>query len=496
MTTSSLRVAVLQFGSRGDLQPFIPLMSALKAKGVTTEIWVMGKDYGEFVEKFGHAAQVVDTTSPEEFAKLPSVQEAMRTGSTMKVVKAMSEMAKHYGTFIEGVMGFCDAFKPHLVLYTPLTIVVARCIYDKYNIPVCMAPLFPRTPSAHFAPLYLSKIGLDLPCGLNLWLHWKMLAISSKPWLEWIGKSLTNQDLWELFFDPRMPTIGGYSPLLAPPSRDWPSSAKITGFWVVDQDEAVNQFEPEPELQNFLVSGGPPVYMGWGSMVANSPEHMARLAVESAKAAGVRAVVLGGWAKISADALEESELKTYAEQNMLFSSSALPHEWLLPQCSCAVIHGGAGTTGAVLRAGIPCIITPVAVDQFWWARRMGELNVGKGFSKHLNKVSPSELGNAIRAVLSSSTVIENAKKMGVGLKQETGPETAAAIIRELAESSASGAWAAQKKVIAAPQVGFFRCFTSAAQGICTCLSKGWSLEKTEAAGCSSGSNGSSSNDDI
>eukprot|EP00747_Dinoflagellata_sp_TGD_P146162 gnl/TRDRNA2_/TRDRNA2_176661_c2_seq1.p1 gnl/TRDRNA2_/TRDRNA2_176661_c2~~gnl/TRDRNA2_/TRDRNA2_176661_c2_seq1.p1 ORF type:complete len:237 (+),score=36.93 gnl/TRDRNA2_/TRDRNA2_176661_c2_seq1:104-712(+) len=193
---------------------------------------------------------------------------------------------------------------------------------------------------------------------------------------------------------------------------------------------------------------------------------MARFAVESAKAAGVRVVVLGGWAKISGEALQDSELKTYAKQNVLFSASSLPHEWLLPQCSCAVIHGGAGTVGAVMRAGIPCIITPVITDQYWWAKRMGELNVGKGFSKHLNEIPPSELGSSIKEVLSSSTIQQNAKKMSAELKCERGPETAAAIIHELAESSASGEWAAQPKINVAPQVSLlpqvslFSCCTS------------------------------------
>ena len=93
--------------------------------------------------------------------------------------------------------------------------------------------------------------------------------------------------------------------------------------------------------------------MGWGSVVPGTAEEMARFAVEAAMAAGARAIVLGGWADISAASLPPGALREYAAQRVLFCSGSLPHEWLFPQCACAVHHGGAGTVAAVLRSGIP-----------------------------------------------------------------------------------------------------------------------------------------------
>ena len=37
----------------------------------------------------------------------------------------------------------------------------------------------------------------------------------------------------------------------------------------------------------------------------------------------------------------------------LASCEFAPHEWLFPRVVCAVHHGGAGTTGAAFRAGVP-----------------------------------------------------------------------------------------------------------------------------------------------
>jgi sterol 3beta-glucosyltransferase len=53
----------------------------------------------------------------------------------------------------------------------------------------------------------------------------------------------------------------------------------------------------------------------------------------------------------------------------------IPHDWLFPRIDAALHHGGAGTTGASLRAGIPTIIKPWFGDQFFWGARIQKLGV-------------------------------------------------------------------------------------------------------------------------
>merc|ERR1712060_166973 len=90
-----------------------------------------------------------------------------------------------------------------------------------------------------------------------------------------------------------------------------------------------------------------------------------------------------GWGLLTMEALAEvcGEMKQdegaalieYTEKNVLFIDKA-PHEWLLPLCSCSVHHGGAGTTAAALRAGVPTIVVPLGYDQLVhgeWVRKLG-----------------------------------------------------------------------------------------------------------------------------
>lgn len=44
----------------------------------------------------------------------------------------------------------------------------------------------------------------------------------------------------------------------------------------------------------------------------------------------------------------------------------VPHDWLFPRCSCAIIHGGAGTFHTAMRFGTPVIIMPFGGDQPFW----------------------------------------------------------------------------------------------------------------------------------
>merc|ERR1711920_405070 len=114
------------------------------------------------------------------------------------------------------------------------------------------------------------------------------------------------------------------------------------------------------EIKAFIDKGSKPIYMGWGSMIAKSPEYTVKLA-------GARAIVYEGWANLSMESLRsntnDAELIKYCEENVLFVGKT-PHGWLFPQCSCIIHHGGSGTLNTVLKAGVPQIITPVFLDQW------------------------------------------------------------------------------------------------------------------------------------
>jgi vancomycin aglycone glucosyltransferase len=132
-----------------------------------------------------------------------------------------------------------------------------------------------------------------------------------------------------------------------------------TGAWVLADSG------PLPaELEAFLERGDPPVFVGFGSMPAASDA--ARPLIAAARAAGRRVVVSKGWADL--------ELGSDARDAIVVGD--VSHDVLFPRVAAVVHHGGAGTTAAAARAGVPQLITPMFGDQFYWAERMVQLGAG------------------------------------------------------------------------------------------------------------------------
>ena len=106
---------------------------------------------------------------------------------------------------------------------------------------------------------------------------------------------------------------------------------------------------------------------------------------------------------------------------------SIPHAWLFPRVAAVVHHGGAGTTGAGLRAGVPSILTPFVADQPSWARRVAELGAGPR-PIPFRELTAERLADAIRQALSDRSIREAARSIGERVRAEDGLGMATDII--------------------------------------------------------------------
>jgi sterol 3beta-glucosyltransferase len=182
----------------------------------------------------------------------------------------------------------------------------------------------------------------------------------------------------------------------------------VTGYYHLPLDHA---YQPDPELHSFLQSGEPPVCISFGSMIHRDARRIYEVARETLKRTANRAVVLSGWGSI-----EDS-----SSSDILYLEAA-PHDWLLPRCKAVIHHGGAGTSAAGLRAGIPNIVVPFMGDQPFWGERIYAIGAGPR-PLPIKGLSVETLARAL-AEVESGSLRTRAQHIGGQLRKEDGAGTA------------------------------------------------------------------------
>jgi sterol 3beta-glucosyltransferase len=209
------------------------------------------------------------------------------------------------------------------------------------------------------------------------------------------------------------PTVVSCSPHVFAQADDFPPHVHHTGFWFLDEEPG---WVPPAALTDFLSRGSAPVYVGFGSIGdPKQAAQTARTVAEALRRVGQRGILATGWQGSSEEPLPEN----------IFTLESAPHSWLFPRMAAVVHHGGAGTTAAGLRAGVPSVIIPHGLDQPAWARRVRELGVGTSLPH--KKLTAERLAGAIESVLKSK-VRDAAKVLGEKIQAENGAERAAKVI--------------------------------------------------------------------
>ena len=303
----------------------------------------------------------------------------------------------------------------------------AVSIAEKLNIPAF--PLYLQHvhptqyyPSAAAAPLsvsipLLTSLYNRLTYKLEDWAFWHFIRPVINHWREHIlelpaykTNPFSSREWQQRHF------LYGFSPHVIPKAPDWGDNIHITGYWFLPMAE---NWHPPDQLVDFLQSGSPPVYIGFGSMVHRDAEEITEIVLKALKMTNRRGVLSAGWGGLSDSDLPEDVIKIdYA-----------PHDWLFPKMAAVVHHGGAGTTAAGFRAGAPSVIVSFFGDQPLWGWRAAELGVGPSPIPY-KKLTAKRLAKAIEFAVSDKGVKMRAEKLGKTIRAERGVDNAEKILTE------------------------------------------------------------------
>lgn len=407
-TNNPKKITMLATGSRGDVQPFVALGYGLRQRG--HEICVVSNSHFEnWIRRYGLDFRAINWDAQ---ASLQSKDgQGMIAGRILDTFRYITqESPRIYAQVQKDSWLACqDAENLIYSLISPWGYDIAEALGIP-GIPGALHPMFPtKVFPTQFFPFNLGGRLNLLTHNIAEWLLWQIMRKPSKLFrrdiLDLPPIGLTNT-LFTVLRDQKNPLFCAISPRVIAKPLDWPDYIHMTGYWFLD---APPDWHPSSELVEFIQYGLPPVYIGFGSMANRDAKQMTQFVVEALKISGQRGILASGWGGL--DVSERSDDIFFLEET--------PHDWLFPQMAAVVHHGGAGTTAAGLRAGVPSIIIPHMQDQPYWGRRIHELGVGpKPISR--KKVTAEKLANAITQAVHDQDIRQCARELGEQIRTETG----------------------------------------------------------------------------
>lgn len=408
----NMNITILTYGSRGDVQPLLPLSLGLMSRGHNVTLAAPAR-FKNLVEEHGVTFFPL-AGDPEELSR-------RLNDAGYNFIKQVKELMSHAVEIGAEMLRQTDEAcrDADLIIHTFAHAVGAHTLAREKNIPDIHIQTFPMfAPTGDYPNVTMPNLGSRFLNRLTHTLSMQITMLTSRFGFDQVRRraGLPKRKLYHPFKDnpPRLrtPILCAWSPSLLPPSSDWSPRVHVTGYYFLTENKS---YSPPPELNEFLKSGNPPVCVSFGSMVNKNAEKIEVIIRKSLKQTNNRGVILSGW----------GSAKREATHDLLYLQSA-PHDWLLPKCKMIIHHGGAGTTSAGLRAGIPQVVVPFTADQPFWGGRVHAVGVSPKPIR-VSQLSVEKMVGAI-AEAESNALLERAQATGQSIRGEDGVGNAVGLI--------------------------------------------------------------------
>jgi len=405
-----MRFLVITYGTEGDTRPLAALCRALMDAGHETHLLADRGTLGS-----AEALQVPSTTLAGDIRGVLQPGGAISTVVQKRGFRdTAGALAQIANTHAEDWLRTAIAIgrNADAVILSGLAGFVGLSAAEYLGIKAIGTGLIPITPTAEFPSPFISG---RIPAFLNHASHrfvnaaiWRAFRKATNAARATVCKLPPRRTVWA-----EHPMLYGVSRTLLPRPGDWPRNAEICGQWSMP----AGGWRPSEELSRFLEAGEAPIYFGFGSMSGFKCSQLLDAVVSAA--AGRRALFYPGWSGVDPSGLPGN----------FFVLGETPHDWLFPQTSLVVHHGGSGTTHSAARAGVPSVVVPFAGDQFFWADRLCKLGVAARLSSS-RALQPAALAEAITLALRPE-VRARANDVGDAMRAENGLLIAVTRIQEI-----------------------------------------------------------------
>lgn len=405
-----MRVTCLTIGSRGDVQPYIALCKKLLEEGHKPRIATHG-EFKDWIE--GHGIEFAAVGGdPSELMRI-CIQNGTFTWAFLREANS-----KFRGWLDELLASAWEACQGSDLLIESPSAMAGIHIAEALGIPYFRAFTMPWTRTRAYPHAFIMP-GQKMGGAYNYVTYvmfdnvfWKATAHQINRWRNNTLK-LPNTNLEKMQVN-KVPFLYNFSPYVVPPPLDYSDWIRVTGYWFLD--EGGDKWTPPKELTDFIdkarEDGKKLVYVGFGSIIVPDPVKMTQEVIDAVLKSDVRCILSKGWSDRQENSDDTASKEPVLPPEILQIKSA-PHDWLFQQIDAAAHHGGSGTTGASLRAGIPTIIRPFFGDQFFFGMRVEDLGVGIC----LKKWGANSFARALWEATHSERMIVKARVLGEQIRK-------------------------------------------------------------------------------
>ncbi len=392
-----MRIVFASLGSLGDLHPLLALADEARRRGHAVSL-AASETYRAYVSALGYEFRRIRPDLDPEPARMDYLSHPTRGPERLMREELFPRVRETYADLLE-------AAREADVLIVGELLYVAPLVATKLGIPWANVILSPSSFLSAIDPCVLAPAqSLHLLRHLGRWPHRLIFAIGRAVTSRWGAPLLAFRR--ELGFPPGPSPIfeGKYSEdlvlacfpgFLAAPQPDWPDAVVQTGFPFFSQPALPEIAE---KLDTFFAAGEAPIVFTLGSTAVHIARDFYDSAAAAARAVSRRAILLLG----------KNPPPTTKGPDILALDYA-PLDTVLPRAVAAVHHGGVGSCGEALRAGIPSLIIPFGYDQPDNAERLRRLGVARTIRRH--KVSQKTLTSGLREILSNPTLTTRAREL-------------------------------------------------------------------------------------
>jgi UDP:flavonoid glycosyltransferase YjiC (YdhE family) len=413
-----MKFALAIHGTRGDVEPCAAVGLELLRRGHEVRVAVPPDMLG-FVESAGLAAVAYGPDS-REMHEEDYIHNFWNIQTPFKVLRAakeqLSQVWAEMGTTLTSLADEAD-----LLLTGMIQQGLAANVAEYYDIPLAGLHCFPVRVNGQLLPMLPSPVTRSAISAL-WWVHWRMTKAAEDAQRRELGLPKATAPSTQRITERGSLEIQAYDqvyfPGLAAEWAKWDGRRPFVGALTMDLPT-----DADDEVVSWIAAGKPPIYFGFGSMPVQSPADTITLISAACMQLGERALICTG-------ATDFTDIPHFDHVKVV---GALNHTAIFPMCRAVVHHGGAGTTAAGMRAGIPTLILWVTADQPIWAAQVKRLKVGS--ARRFSTTTQESLVAELRRILSPQYVTRACEVATQMTKPADSVTTAADLLEESASVS-------------------------------------------------------------